>query len=185
MSDPNIASLFDEIYNSTNKAALAFITARCKHTADISDIFQDTYMELYRVLIKRGAEYVTNSKALVLRIAKRKLARYYSLMERLRFREPANPWNNAGTDTVDKDNETVLSDFADSFLTEEFAVNQIMLETARRFIQSKPENVQKVFYLMYDVDLTILEIAQALSMSESNVKNKLYRTLKELRVILS
>ena len=56
MSNPNIASRFDDIYDSTNQAVLAFITAKCKNTADISDIFQDTYMELYQVLIKRGAK---------------------------------------------------------------------------------------------------------------------------------
>jgi RNA polymerase sigma-70 factor (ECF subfamily) len=81
--------------------------------------------------------------------------------------------------------EIPMSDLeAGAFVTEDFAVKQADLETARQFIQSKPEDVQKVFYLMYDVDLPISEIAQALSMSESGVKNKLYRTLKELRSIL-
>jgi DNA-directed RNA polymerase specialized sigma24 family protein len=37
---------------------------------------------------------------------------------------------------------------------------------------------------MYDVDLTIVEIAEVLSISESSVKNKLYRTLKEIRKLL-
>jgi RNA polymerase sigma-70 factor (ECF subfamily) len=178
MSNPNIASRFDEMYNSTSKAVLAFITAKCGRTADISDIFQDTYLELYQVLDKRGANYVTNDKALVLRIAKRKIAKHYSLLERLRIYVSMN--------TAHKDEEeTELADFAaDTFLTEDFAVNQVLLETAKQFIQSKPEDVQKVFYLMYDVDLSIPEIAQALSMGESNVKNKLYRTLKELRNLL-
>lgn len=184
MSDPNMASLFDEIYNSTNNTVLAFITVKCKHTADISDIFQDTYMELYRVLIKHGAEYVTNSRALVLQIAKRKLARHYSFMERLRFRESANFWYDAASDATLRDKDMVLSEFADPFLTEDFAVNQVMLKTAKDFIQAKPEPIQKVFYLMYDVGMTIPEIAKALAMNESNVKNRLYRTLKELRTIL-
>jgi len=175
MSNPNIASRFDEIYNSTNKKVLAFITAKCGRTADINDIFQDTYMELYQILNKRGVDYITNDKALVLRIAKRKVARYYSLLERMRIFISLNAANE------DRE-EAELSDFqADAFLTEDFSVNKILLESARQFIFSKPEDVQKVFYLMYDVDLSISEIAQALSMSESSVKNKLYRTLKELR----
>ena len=178
MSNPNIASRFDEIYDSTNKAVLAYITAKCGHTADIGDIYQDTYMELYQVLNRRGADYVTNAKALTLRIAKRKIARYYSLLERLRIFVSMNTANEDGE-------EIPLSDFeAGAFVTEDFAVKQADLETARQFIQSKPEDMQKVFYLMYDVDLSILEIAQTLSMSESSVKNKLYRTLKELRNLL-
>jgi RNA polymerase sigma-70 factor (ECF subfamily) len=67
MSNPSIVSRFDEIYNSTKKSVLAFITAKCAHTADINDIFQETYMELYVVLSKRGTDYVINDKAFVLR----------------------------------------------------------------------------------------------------------------------
>ena len=178
MSTQNIASQFDEIYDSTHKMTLAFITAKCARTADISDIFQETYMELYSLLIKRGAEYVTHEKALVLKIAKRKLFRHYSMSERLKIFVPM-------TSTDESGNEVDLIDFeAGSFLTEDFAVNNVLLDSAKDFLRSKPEDVQKVFYLTYEVGLTISEVAQTMSMSESNVKNKLYRTLKELRDLL-
>lgn len=178
MSNPNAVSRFDEIYNSTSKAVLAYITAKCGRTADINDIFQDTYLELYQVLSKRGADYVTNGKAFVLRIAKQKIARHYSLLERFR--------SFISMTTANRDGEEVeLSDLeADTFLTEDFTVNQVLLETARQFIQQKPEDVKKAFYLFYDVGLTIPEIARMLALSESGVKNKLYRTLKELRNLL-
>ena len=131
MSDPNAASRFGEIYDSTNKAVLAFITSKCGRTADISDIFQDTYMELYKTLCERGAEYVTNEKALVLRIAKRKVARYYSLLDRLRIFVSMTTVNEDG-DEVD------MSDLeADSFMTEDFTVNHMLLETVRQHIASK------------------------------------------------
>ena len=176
MSNPNIASRFDEIYSSTSKAVLAFITAKCKNTADINDIFQDTYMELYQVLIKRGAEYIKNDKAFVLRIAKQKIARYYSLLDRMRIFVSMNAKNEGEAD---------ISDFEmNNFTMEDSAVNQVILESARRFIQSKPEDVKKVFYLFYDVGLKIPEIAEMLSMSESNVKHKLYRTINELKNLL-
>jgi len=178
MSNPNVASRFDEIYDSTSKPVLALITAKCGNTADIRDIYQETYMELYQVLSKRGVDYVTNDKALVLRIAKRKVARYYSLVERLRNFISASI-------TTDNYDEADLFDIeSDAFLTEDFTIKQDILEVAKQHIQSKPEDVQKVFYLMYDVDLSIAEIAQVLGISESNVKNKLYRTLKEIRDIV-
>jgi len=135
-------------------------------------------MELYKLLVNRGAEYVTHEKALVMRIAKRKLAKHYNILGRLK--------NFVSITAANEDGEVDITEFeADSFCTEDFAVNGIMLENARQLIKSKPLDVRKVFYLMYDVGLTIPEIAQALSMSESNVKNKLYRTLKELRKVLS
>jgi len=179
MSNPGAVSRFDEIYDSTSRAVLAFITAKCRNTADISDIFQDTYLELYQILFRRGTDYVTNGKALVMRIAKRKIAKYYSFSERFKM--------FVSITAVNEDDEEIdLSDsLADDFLTEDFAVNQIMLEKIREYIRQKPEDVKKVFYLYYDVGLTIPEISRELPMSESNVKNKLYRTVKELRKILS
>lgn len=178
MPDEDIALRFNEIYESTNKSVLVYITAKCGHTADISDIFQDTYMELYRLLRRRGVDYVTNELALTLRIAKRKVARHYSLLERFSHFVQSSMVNEDG-DEVD------LPDLeADGFLTEDFAVNRVMLESAWQFVRQKPEDTKKVFYLFYQTGLTIPEIATMLKISESNVKNKLYRTLRELRTLL-
>jgi len=179
MAGSSVTSRFNEIYDSTYQAVLGFVTAKCRNTADIQDIVQDTYVELYMILDRRGVDYVKNAKALALRIARQKLSGYYSLAERLRIFVPM-------TVTDENGDETELADLeANAFLAEDFAINQIMLEEARRFIQQKPQDVKKVFYLFYDVGQTIPEIARALSMSESNVKHKLYRTLKELRTLLN
>jgi len=178
MTDPTIASRFEEIYDETHKGVLTYITAKCGRTSDISDIFQDTYMELYQAIKRRGTNYIANNKAFVLRLAKQKLARYYSLQERLKIFVSANAVNEDG-ENVD------LSDFeADDFLTDDFAIDQATLSEAREYIYSQPEIVQKVFYLFYNVGLTIAEVSTALKISESQVKNKLYRTLKELRSLL-
>jgi RNA polymerase sigma factor (sigma-70 family) len=182
MANPNIASRFDEIYNSTNKAVLAFITAKCKNTVDISDIFQDTYMELYQVLIKRGAEYVANEKAFVLRIAKQKISRYYSLLKRLQM------FISMTVITDDNEEIDLYNADIDSFLmedsTEDYIINKILLEKLWQIIDKKPADVKKIFYLFYDVGLSIPEIAQTLSLNESNVKSKIYRTVKELQTFL-
>jgi len=158
---------------------LAFITAKCGHITDVADIFQETYMELYKLLEKRGASYVTNEKALVMKLARQKIARHYSLLVRLRMFVSLSAKNDDGE-------EVDISDFdADGFLAEDLAVDNVMYENVRQLLKSKPDDVQKVFYLMYEVGLTIAEIAEALSLTESNVKNKLYRTLKELRKIVN
>jgi len=92
----------------------------------------------------------------------------------------------SATATTDDGDEIDLTEsVADDFLTEEFAINHMLLASAREFILQKPEGVKKVFYLYYDVGLTIAEIAKELSVGDSTVKNKLYRTIKELRKLLS
>jgi len=178
MVDPIITSRFNEIYGSTYKGVLSYVTAKCGNTADVQDIMQEAYVEMYQILAKRGVDYIKNEKAFCLRIAKQKLSRHYTLLERFKMFVPMISTNNDG-------DEMEATDFEDeSFLVEDFTVNQLLLEEVRRLIEQKPIAVKKVFYLFYDVGNTIPEIAQLLSMSESNVKHKLYRTLKKLRELL-
>ena len=174
----DIVSRFNELYNSTHKTILKYITVKCKHTTDIGDIFQDTYMEIYQVLCKRGVNYIVNGEAFALRIAKQKLSRYYTLLDRLKMFVSMNV---ASEDSDDFDLSEVE---ADTFIIEDFVVNQVMLAMAKKHIMQKPDDVKKVFYLYYEIGLTIPEIAYELAISESGVKNKLYRTIKELRNIL-
>lgn len=174
-------TVFNEIYDSTNKAVLSFITAKCGNTADIHDIFQETYMEFYKLLNKRGVDYITNGKALIMRIARQKLARHYSLLDRLRLFVSL-------TKSIDGDYDDSIESEADSFNLEEFVVNQLMLEKAVAHIEAKPNDIQKIFYLYYfsgTGGFTLAEIAKELKMSESNVKQKLYRTIKEIREIFN
>ena len=178
MQSSDVASRFEEIYHTTNKAVLTYITVKCGRVADISDLFQDTYLELYQILLKNGPEYVTNEKALALKIAKRKISKYYSLKEKMK--------NFISAAVVQDDGSEVdLTEYeADPFLLEEYVVNQVLLDSIRQLIQNKPEDIKKIFYLYYDVGLKISEIANELSISESSVKNKLYRTIKDLRTIV-
>jgi RNA polymerase sigma-70 factor (ECF subfamily) len=53
-----------------------------------------------------------------------------------------------------------------------------------KLLEKKNEVIRKIFYLFYEENLTINVIAQTLHLTESNVKNKLYRTLKELKEIM-
>ena len=178
MVDQSVTSRFDEIYEATYQSVLSFVTVRCKNVADIGDIVQETYMELYKLLQKRGVNYVNNEQAMTMKIAKQKLSRHYSLMERLKQFVPMFAVNDEG-------DEVPLSDLeADAFLAEEFTVNQAVLSEAQAIIASKPDDVRKVLYLYYDEGLPLAEIAERLSMKQSSVKNKLYRTLKELRELL-
>jgi len=184
MLDSNIDSRFNEIYDSTNKSVLAFITARCGNNADISDIFQDTYMELYKQLKKRGAEYVKEGKPYVFRIAKRKIAQHYSLLKKLQMFVSTNVKNENGENAEMEISNADIDSFLTENDTEDYVVNQDILDNFRQFIKQKPEDIQQIFYFFYEMDLSISEIAQSLSLTESNVKNKLYRTLKELQNLL-
>ena len=60
-------------------------------------------------------------------------------------------------------------------------VNKNEWEKIWLYIKNKSnQNIPKIFYLYYNLDLTIKQISKELDLSESYVKNILYRTLKEL-----
>ncbi len=175
MVDQNATTLFNDIYDSTNRKILVYITAKCSNPADIHDIFQETYAELYSILVKKGPDYIQNSEAFVMKLAKQKLSRYYSLLDRLKRLLPLSgpPENEEWDASMERD--------LDSTLMDELVCSRDLAARVYTYLSSKPADVKKVFYLYYSLDLTIPQIAKQLSMSESNVKNKLYRTLKELR----
>ncbi len=152
-----------------------YITAKCSNTADIIDIFQETYMELYSVIAKRGENYIENKEAFVMKLARQKVSRYYSLLDRLKAVLPLAYPSRDGEE-FDRSGLDIHS-----FSVEDNIVNEALIEQVNTFLSSKPEVIKKIFYLFYQMELTIPEIATHLSMSESNVKNRLYRTLKELR----
>ena len=53
--------------------------------SDSEDIFQETYTEIYSVILKKGEKYVENETAFVMRVAKRKLAQFYKKAKRQRL----------------------------------------------------------------------------------------------------
>lgn len=132
-------------------------------------------MELYAVIVKRGLDYIANSEAFVMRIARQKVYRHYSLLARLKFAVPLSVADEDGNEINIADLEANYFSFKTSML------NRALIAEIKRAISAKPQIVQKIFLLRYSLDLTIPEIAELLSVGESYVKNKLYRTINELR----
>ncbi len=159
--------IFNEIYDSTYRATLIYVTAKCRNTEDIADILQETYTELYTVMCRRGADYIKDTDAFVRKLAKSKVYRHYSLFERIR--------DNIAATELDE----VFAE--DSFDLENTVIDRLTVEEVDKHIFSKPQVTQKIFCMYFSLDMTISEIAKALDVGESYVKNKLYRTLGELR----
>lgn len=165
---------FDELYEKTHQKVLAFIIAKCGNTEDISDIFQETYMEVVRVIKKRGPVYIKKPEAFVMQVAKRKIYRHYHFLERLREVE-----NN-----FDFTEDVIEYVEFQEISFEEKMMNQFTIKAAFDYLVKKDVLTKKIFYLYYYMGKPIKEIADLLSVKESNVKNRLYRTLKELRKYL-
>ncbi|MCL2545640.1 MAG: sigma-70 family RNA polymerase sigma factor [Oscillospiraceae bacterium] len=166
-----VTARFNEIYDATYTSVTRLIASKCRNIHDIGDLVQETYIELYQILRRHGVEYVRHDKGLAMKLARRKVAKHYAKSKK----QP---------DVMPLDEQTEVDANLDALLTEDFAVNQAMAAQARDILRQQDDVTQKIFALFYDVELTIPQIAKTLSVSQSNVKNKLYRTLKTLRALL-
>lgn len=172
-----IDKLFNEIYDATYQKCLRFVMCKCSNTADISDIMQDTYLELYQSLLKHGSSYINIPEAYVMKLAKTKLYRYYSFKEKIQ--------NLLSLEQKSEDDsECNLADFrCDEWENrpEEMFFQRENMEYIFDYLKTKSMEIQKIIYLFYYLDMTIPEIAKELKLTESTVKNRIYRTIHELK----
>lgn len=174
MAGQAIETLFNQIYDQTNQKVLLYITSKCGNPSDIQDIFQETYAEIFSVLQKKGAHYVQNAEAFSLQVAKQKVYRHYTLLQKLKKWLPTTSENREGEPF-----ELALQ--TEEFSIEDRLITDALLADIRRHLRGKPAVTQKIFYLYYHMELTIPQIATELQITQSNEKNRLYRTLSELR----
>lgn len=162
---------FEKIYDDTYNDTLRYILCKCSNIDDINDLLQETYVELYKILKRKEYIVVENCKNYVIGIAKNRIQKYYGLLYKLKT---SSIWNN-----ID-DNEYEL-EISSNINIEMDIITKLNVEEIWRYIKTKNITVIKIFYLYYYSELKISQIAHELKMSESNVKNILYRTIKDIK----
>lgn len=162
---------FEEIYNDTYNRTLRYIVCKCSNIDDINDLLQETYVELYKILSKKKHIELENCQNYIIGIAKKKIQRHYGLLYQLKF---SPIWNSLNEKEYEQEITSDINLEAD-------IVTKMNVEEVWNYIKKKDIIVMKIFYLYYYSELKISQIASELNMSESNVKNLLYRTIKDIK----
>lgn len=162
---------FEEIYYATYHRTLRYIVCKCSNVEDVNDILQETYVELYRILQKRKTMVLNNYQNYIIGIAKKKMQKHYGLLYTLKnlsifLNSDAEEYEINLPSTIDVETDTIT---------------KLDAEKVWDYIKQKKVIVMKVFYLYYYSDMKISQIAKELNISESKVKNILYRTIKEIK----
>lgn len=167
---------FDEVYSRTNRNVQLFLIANCSNFSDVNDVLQEVYLEFYQVLLRKGKGYFKNEESFLIHLCKKKLFSYYSFWNKISNQISINDKEN-GQELLD------TQDYDMNSLEEKFLVKE-RVEQVRIILLKKPDDIQKIFYLYYTMEMKLPEIAQLLKMNLQTVKSKLYRTrlaiLKEL-----
>lgn len=166
MTSQETLQYFNTIYESTYPKVLKYVICHCNNISDVEDIMQNIYYEVLRKIKK------INNEAYVLGIAKNKVNEYY----RFKYKSKAISLYKKNVDQ-----DEIIDFIEDSVDIERDMQLQCDIEEIWSFLKNNPVIISKIFYLYFYLEMTIKEIAIELNLSESNVKNYLYRTLKKLR----
>lgn len=169
---------FEHVYEKTNRGVTLFLISKCKNFADVNDILQEVYTEYYQVLLRKGTNYIRDDEGFLISLCRKKIATYYSFWERI-------PHKFSLDEKEDYEKEEILYDASSDESTEEDDyLRREMLEDVKNILRKQPEDIQKIFYLYYTMELKTPEIANLLNMKVQTVKNKLFRTRKMIRELL-
>ncbi len=164
---------FESIYDKTYKNVLKFVICECSNMSDVNDIIQEVYIEVYKKI--NVNDDIKNIEAYIIGIAKNKIKKYYRLLYKFK------------TLSLNKENdreEEFVDNIPSDIDIEKIIIKTDDLEIIWKFLRKQKLVIQKIFYLYYELDFTIKEIANVLHLSESYIKNNLYRTLKSLQKIM-
>lgn len=163
---------FEQIYDDSYDYVLKYIICHCSNMEDVKDIIQNVYFEILK-RIEQGKE-MPNQKAYILGITKNKLKQYY----RGKYKEKILCFfSNKEQEEIENDCKAEI-DISKEIITKED------IHFVWTFLKKKNVIIAKIFYLYYYEGYNIKEIAKELNQTESNIKNYLYRTLKELNSIM-
>ena len=173
MTSQNNLKQFDKIYNLTYNHVLKYIICKCSNIEDVNDIIQETYLELYNAIIKE--KNIDDYHKYLIGIAKNKIRKHYHLLYKIKTISIFSQ-KESDLELID----TIKSDID----IEKIILNTDDLELIWNYLKKKKIIIQKIFYLYYELDLKIKDISKELEITESFVKNSIYRTLKELQELI-
>lgn len=162
---------FEEIYHSTYHRTLSYIICKCSNIEDVNDLLQDTYVELYKILKRKKQIELDNYPNYIIGIAKKRIQRHYGIL-----------YSFVSTSLFNHSEEEEYGlEIPDEIDVEAQTINKLNAEMVWEYIKRKDIKIVRVFYLYYYSGLTISQIAEKLEMTNSNVKNILYRTIKDIK----
>ncbi|MEG0295180.1 MAG: sigma-70 family RNA polymerase sigma factor [Clostridium sp.] len=159
-----------EIYEETNKEVLRYVTTKCKSPNDIDDLMQNIYFSFYKRLKKKGDMYEGNIKYLIT-IARHEVFKLYGILKMSQDLIPV----------FSKHNDDEYVSIENEIKTEDVSYNVVLCNEVWEYLKRQDILTFKVFVLYFNNDMKIKDISNELKVSESTVKNRLYRTIKEIR----
>lgn len=168
MEQNNIEEVLTNIYNITYDDVLRYVVSKCRSSSDIPDLMQNIYLNFYKALKKRRE--ILEPKKYLIRIARNEIYKHYGILKIAQNYVPVFSSNDEMDFQSFECNLKVESDYESNLLCREIW----------SYLENKDLLTFKIFALYFKNDLKIKDISKSLNISESTVKNRLYRTMNEM-----
>lgn len=155
---------FDLLYENTYFDVSKYVVCKCSNPEDVEDILQNIYLAVFKAVSKN----VNITNTYIMGIAKNKVKDYY----RFNYKEKIVSLFSS------KDNLEMIDTIPADVDIESSLIDKYDTDFVWEYLKSKKVIIFKVVYLYFKLELTIKEISECLSLTESNVKHYLYRTIR-------
>lgn len=155
---------FDLLYENTYFDVSKYVVCKCSNPEDVEDILQNIYLAVFKAVSKN----VNITNTYIMGIAKNKVKDYY----RFNYKEKIVSLFSS------KDNLEMIDTIPADVDIESSLIDKYDTDFVWEYLKSKKVIIFKVFYLYFKLELTIKEISECLSLTESNVKHYWYRTIR-------
>lgn len=171
----DITAYFDKVYDETIRSVTRFIVSKCSNFEDAEDMVQSVYTRFYQRISQKGYEDIESPEAFLINIAKFECKTYFSVKKK-------NEKISSFADYSEEEMVNIEAEMSKPQKSlEDITCNKLMAKKIFDDIVNTDEMTGQIFYLHFVCDMKLEEVASALDINISTVKNKLYRTIERLR----
>ncbi len=164
MIDQETLKQFDLLYENTYFDVSKYVVCKCSKPDDVEDILQNIYLSVFKAIISKS----DITKTYIMGIAKHKINDYY----RFKYKEKIISLFSS------KDDFESINEIQSDIDIEASLLDKYDTDFVWEYLKSKKVIIFKVFYLYFNLEMSIKEISKCLNLTESNVKHYLYRTIR-------
>lgn len=168
MEESNIEKYITDVYKDTYNDVLRYIVSKCGNINDVADLIQNVYLNFYRAI--KNKRKIEEPKKYLIRIARNELYRHYGVLQMAKNYMPLFSIND----------EEYYKEFQEDLKTENDYDEKLLCKEIWEYIKQLDMLTFKIFFLYFRSDIKIKDIGTSLNISESTVKNRLYRTMKKI-----
>ena len=163
---------FNRVYDNTNKAVSRFVVSKCGSLTDAEDIIQNVYTRFFRRISEKGYDDIESPEAFLINIAKFECRTYFSVKKK-------NEKISSFADYTEEEMVNIEAEMSKPQKgLEDVLCNKLVAKQIFDDIMKTDALTGQIFYLHFGCDMKLEDVAKALDVKLSTVKNKLYRTIE-------